>query len=78
MSEEHKAVLKTMGAACRQVRQELGYQQMDVAVDTGYSVENVCTFEAGGNNNAILLSWYMNKANNILVGRYSNELQELA
>lgn len=50
--------LKDVGRRCKQFRVDRGYYQMDVATETGYSVENVSAFETGRNDNARILLWY--------------------
>ena len=51
--------LKDMGKRCKQFRIEKGFFQNDVAIDTGYSVENISSFETGRNDNARILIWYL-------------------
>ena len=50
--------LKDVGRRCKKFRVDHGYYQMDVAIETGYSVENVSAFETGRNDNARILLWY--------------------
>lgn len=50
--------LREMGCRCKQFRIHRGYLQSDVAADTGYSVENISSFETGRNDNARILLWY--------------------
>lgn len=50
--------LREMGQRCKQFRIDRGYYQIDVANDTGYSVENISSFETGRNDNARILLWY--------------------
>lgn len=50
--------LHELGRRCKQFRVERGYYQSDVAADTGYSVENISSFETGRNDNARILLWY--------------------
>lgn len=50
--------LKTIGARCKEYRLTLGVLQYKVAQDTGYSMENVSSFETGRNDNARILLWY--------------------
>lgn len=52
-------MLKTIGANCKRWRVDHGYFQQDVADDTLYSVENVCGFENGRNDNLRIVLWYM-------------------
>lgn len=51
--------LLTIGRFCQGIRKEKGKTQLDVALDTGYTVSNISEFERGHNNNAILFSWYI-------------------
>lgn len=50
--------LQEMGSCCKQFRADHGYYQSDVAAETGYSVENISSFENGRNDNARILLWY--------------------
>lgn len=50
--------LSELGRRCKEFRVEHGYHQIDVAIDTGYSVENISAFETGRNDNARILLWY--------------------
>lgn len=50
--------LREMGRRCKQFRVEHGFYQFDVAAETGYSVENISSFENGRNDNARILLWY--------------------
>lgn len=50
--------LREMGWRCKQFRVDRGYYQTDVAAETGYSVENISSFETGRNDNARILLWY--------------------
>lgn len=56
--------LRDMGRRCKEFRIEHGYFQTDVAADTGYSVENISSFETGRNDNARILLWYFAKGMN--------------
>lgn len=51
--------LREIGRRCKEFRIELGYYQSDVANDTGYSIENISSFETGRNDNAKILLWYI-------------------
>ena len=53
--------LREMGRRCKQFRVNQGYYQTDVAADTGYSVENISSFETGRNDNARILLWYFER-----------------
>lgn len=50
--------LREIGQRCKKYRVHRGYYQTDVAADTGYSVENISSFETGRNDNARILLWY--------------------
>lgn len=50
--------LRELGQCCKAYRVEHGYCQVHVALDTGYSVENISAFETGRNDNARILLWY--------------------
>lgn len=50
--------LRDIGQRCKKFRIERGYYQIDVASETGYSVENISAFETGRNDNARILLWY--------------------
>lgn len=51
--------LKQIGPKCKQYRERIGYIQIDVARDLGYSVNNISSFENGRNDNAQILLWYI-------------------
>lgn len=50
--------LREVGQRCKKYRIEHGFYQADVAKETGYSVENISSFETGRNDNARILLWY--------------------
>ena len=50
--------VKDIGNACRCFRVSIGKTQLQVAFETGYSVENISSFENGRNDNCRLLLWY--------------------
>jgi transcriptional regulator with XRE-family HTH domain len=50
--------LRDIGQRCKEYRIKHGYFQIDVAKDTGYSIENISSFETGRNDNARILLWY--------------------
>ena len=56
--------LREMGRLCKQFRVEHGFYQIDVASETGYSVENISSFENGRNDNARILLWYFSHGMN--------------
>lgn len=51
--------LKSIGKRCKEYRQKLGFYQSHVAKDTGYSKENVSSFENGRNDNVRIFLWYI-------------------
>ena len=51
--------MKSVGAFCKAHRENLGLLQRDVANDTGYSIENISSFETGRNDNARIMLWYV-------------------
>lgn len=53
--------LEIIGTTCKNFRRGLGYNQKQVASDTGYSVENISLFERGKNDNLKILLWYIKK-----------------
>ena len=53
--------LREMGRRCKEFRVYHGYYQSDVAAETGYSVENISSFETGRNDNARILLWYFER-----------------
>lgn len=53
--------LKQVGLRCKTYRRAIGFRQIDVAADTGYSVENISAFERGRNDNLEILLWYFDK-----------------
>lgn len=57
--------LKNIGLKCKLFRIEQGYTQEQVAVELGYTKENVSAFECGRNNNCRILMWYINRGLNI-------------
>ena len=51
--------MRDIGRRCKKWREDHGYFQRHVADSTGYSVENVGSFENGRNDNCRLLIWYI-------------------
>lgn len=51
--------MRIIGANCKSFRVSKGYKQLNVAYDTGYSLENVSAFECGRNDNYRVLLWYI-------------------
>lgn len=56
--------LREMGRRCKQFRVKHGFYQTEVAAETGYSVENISSFENGRNDNARILLWYFSHGMN--------------
>ena len=57
--------LKEIGLRCKLFRIEQGYTQEQVAMEIGYTKENVSAFECGRNNNCRILMWYIAHGMNI-------------
>ena len=53
--------LQIIGKLCQNYRKKLNVKQIEVALETGYSLENVSAFENGRNNNANIYNWYVQK-----------------
>lgn len=51
--------LESIGKACKSYRRSLGYTQIDVANETGYTQQNISRFEKGTNDNSLILMWYV-------------------
>ena len=49
-----------VGNMCKQHREKLGVKQSQVAEETGYSEQNISSFETGRTNNMIIFLWYIN------------------
>lgn len=52
-------LLYRLGVYCGDFRRSQGATQISVAVDTGYSVETISSFECGRNNNLTIFLWYV-------------------
>lgn len=52
-------VLARVGKICKAARRREGFSQLDAALDTGYCLTNVSSFERGVNNNATVFMWYL-------------------
>lgn len=50
---------KELGKICQKFRRRQGISQLNVAIETGYSVENISAFECGRNNNVLIFLWYV-------------------
>ena len=44
---------------CKATRENLGIKQTQVAIETGYSEQNISSFENGRTNNMIIFLWYI-------------------
>ena len=51
----------TIGRLCANYRKKINEKQQTVALETGYSIENVSAFENGRNNNAKIYNWYIKR-----------------
>ena len=51
--------LRVLGQNCKKFRMYHGFYQTDVSNDTGYSKENISSFETGRNDNLRILIWYL-------------------
>ena len=74
MKIEHD--MKKIGERCKRFRQLLQYRQIDVARDTGYSLENISGFENGRNDNGLIMLWYI--AHGMSVGMILNDTVDKA
>lgn len=74
MKVEHD--MKKIGERCKRFRQLLQYRQIDVAHDTGYSLENISGFENGRNDNGLIMLWYI--AHGMSVGMILNDTVDKA
>lgn len=70
MTEKRKKILLEVCRMCKEYRIYIGLTQSDVARDTGYSEQNISSFETGRTNNMILLLWYIDKG--IFTTSYKN------
>ena len=70
--------LSYIGKYCKNYRQKnTGALQTNVAIDTGYSLENISAFERGLNDNMRIFLWYLTNGLDIqemLKGEFDNEL----
>lgn len=64
-----------LGRQCGKHRRKLGVKQIQVAIETGYGVKNISSFERGHCNNAKILMWYINNGleNDVIRGCYYGE-----
>lgn len=61
--------------SCREWRLNNGFTLKDIAIDSGYSIQNICAFEHGRTNNMIILLTYASKGFNVTntIYRYYRE-----
>lgn len=61
MMRDSKRVLLEVGKMCKEYRIRIGCTQSDVSRDTGYSEQNISSFETGRTNNMLIFLWYVDK-----------------
>lgn len=61
MTDKRMHIIREVGSMCKEYRSYIGASQSDVARDTGYSEQNISSFETGRTNNMIIMLWYVNK-----------------
>lgn len=59
--KDRNKVLLTVGQMCKRLRENQGIKQSQVARETGYSEQNISSFETGRTNNMIILLWYVDR-----------------
>lgn len=59
--KERNKILLTVGQMCKRLRENQGIKQSQVARETGYSEQNISSFETGRTNNMIILLWYVDR-----------------
>lgn len=57
----NKKMLPAIGKMCKEYRIRIGCTQLDVSKDTGYSEQNISSFETGRTNNMLIFLWYVDK-----------------
>lgn len=60
-----RGMIKRIGRICAAYRKDHNYEQKDAAKDTGYSLENISSFENGRNDNVRIFLWYVSKGLNM-------------
>ncbi len=55
--------LYEIGKMCQIARLACGKSQKEVAIDTGYTIGNISSFECGHNNNLQIFLWYAQNTN---------------
>ena len=56
-----KVALTLIGEMCKRHRENSGVTQAQVAEDTGYSEQNISSFETGRTNNMLIFLYYVNR-----------------
>lgn len=59
------STLVKLGKECKEYRNSINMLQLDVAIDTDYSVESISAFERGRNNNLKIFLWYVENGYNV-------------
>ena len=59
--KDRNKILLTVGQMCKRLRENQGVKQSQVARETGYSEQNISSFETGRTNNMIILLWYIDR-----------------
>ena len=59
--KNRNAILLTVGQMCKRLRENQGIKQSQVAKETGYSEQNISSFETGRTNNMLILLWYVDR-----------------
>ena len=59
--KDRNKILLTVGQMCKRLRENQGVKQSQVARETGYSEQNISSFETGRTNNMIILLWYVDR-----------------
>ena len=75
MKNRKQNILRAVGRMCKEYREYIGVTQSDVSRATGYSEQNISSFETGRTNNMILLLWYID--NGMFKTTYKNESYKL-
>lgn len=75
MIEYRKRIIRAVGKMCKEYREYIGVTQSEVSQATGYSEQNISSFETGRTNNMILLLWYIDQG--MFKTTYNNESYKL-
>lgn len=69
--------MESINTLCRRLRKSAGVSLKEVAIDTGTSIENVCSFEHGRNRGGVYIPYYIQRfvpeAYEKIYGGISNE-----